>query len=159
MVLSTILFSGFVKSPDSNVFIATFCSVIDAFSNRNTLFVKFLMCSWKRELRNRDIQVVGTWLVRTGNNTWSSTCRLLRVVLMWPLMILLKMMLFTLQVSYSHISCNVTYIKICNDGTVSLSVLFRRERLPRDSRTVPSLHMFSERFCLFCPWVFVHKWL
>ncbi len=40
MVLSTISSSGFAKPPDSNILIATFCSVIDAFCNSNTLIVK-----------------------------------------------------------------------------------------------------------------------
>ena len=42
MNLSTISFSDFARTPDSNILIDTFCSVIDSLGDSNMLIVKLL---------------------------------------------------------------------------------------------------------------------
>ena len=73
------------------IFITTFCSVIDAFCHSNTFIARLLTVSWKRELNN--MQMTGIPLVRSGH-TWSSTYRMLTVVLVW--LLLLRILLFIL---------------------------------------------------------------
>ena len=70
MALSTISFSGFVKSPDFNILIPTSYLVIDEFSNINMLITKSLTRSWQGELNT--IQMTGIPIERPGL-TWSPT--------------------------------------------------------------------------------------
>ena len=56
------------------------------------MWIEKLTPSWKRTLNNT--QMVGT-LLQTPGPTWSSTCRMPRVVLVWHLMTLLKTSFYT----------------------------------------------------------------
>ncbi len=77
--------SGFARPLDSNMLNLIFCSVIVAFCNSSMLIAKLSMRTCKRVLSKT--QMVGTRLVRPGH-TGSSTCRMLRVALVWHLMML-----------------------------------------------------------------------